>query len=338
MAAGRAGRGARTVVVGGVPAGLLQDELLADILTIHFQTSRNGGGDVEEVAYPARGPGVAYVTFEDQEVVERVLKKDQHLLQDKRLARPYPLTVTRYSHSAFLWVTCTLSLAVFSDHLVLEDLVEEMRRQSPALSFGPLRRDGQIAARGSFPALRGLREFLLLKAKSLSEEPRREGKPHQRPRRKMQEHRGAAETRNSAREAQREKQVLVLDADIYRYMRCFLPGAFQGNGVVISAVTDGDIATVCIESAGSKAGALQGLRAKKTIEGYSVELQKVLRKERICLKEPSRAERQRHKQLCERLRPRFPKVLLIPWDTHMDLVGPPADVFGLAEEVKRLSG
>lgn len=31
-------------------------------------------------------------------VVDRVLKKDQHLLQDKRLARRYPLTVTRYRH------------------------------------------------------------------------------------------------------------------------------------------------------------------------------------------------------------------------------------------------
>lgn len=29
-------------------------------------------------------------------VVENVLKKDQHLLQDKRLPRHYPLTVTRY--------------------------------------------------------------------------------------------------------------------------------------------------------------------------------------------------------------------------------------------------
>ncbi|NXQ28352.1 RBM43 protein, partial [Alaudala cheleensis] len=94
----RAGRSRRTIVIAGVPAGLLQDDLMADILTIHFQTSRNNGGDVEEVTYPTHNPGVAYVTFEDQEVVERVLKKDQHLLQDKRLPRRYPLTVTRYCH------------------------------------------------------------------------------------------------------------------------------------------------------------------------------------------------------------------------------------------------
>ncbi|NXH50412.1 RBM43 protein, partial [Dicaeum eximium] len=92
-------RARRTIVIAGVPAGLLQDEVMADILTIHFQMSRNNGGDVEQVTYPTRNEGVAYITFEDQEVVESVLKKDQHLLQDKRLARLYPLTVTRYCHN-----------------------------------------------------------------------------------------------------------------------------------------------------------------------------------------------------------------------------------------------
>ncbi|NXU40807.1 RBM43 protein, partial [Drymodes brunneopygia] len=94
----QAARGTRTIVTAGVPAGLLQDEVMADILTIHFQRSRNCGGDVQEVTFPTPNKGVAFITFEDQEVVESVLKKDQHLLQDKRLPRPYPLTVTRYCH------------------------------------------------------------------------------------------------------------------------------------------------------------------------------------------------------------------------------------------------
>ncbi|NWV02200.1 RBM43 protein, partial [Ptilonorhynchus violaceus] len=92
----QAAKSTRTVVIAGVPDGLLQDDVMADILTIHFQMSRNNGGDVEEVRYPTRNGGVAYVTFENQEVVESVLKKDKHLLQDKRLPRHYPLTVTRY--------------------------------------------------------------------------------------------------------------------------------------------------------------------------------------------------------------------------------------------------
>lgn len=67
QATGRAPKPARTVVVSGVPDGLLHDEVMADILMIHFQMSKNNGGDVEEVLYPTMNKGVAYVTFEDQE-------------------------------------------------------------------------------------------------------------------------------------------------------------------------------------------------------------------------------------------------------------------------------
>ncbi|NXS08021.1 RBM43 protein, partial [Neodrepanis coruscans] len=92
----RAAKPSRTVVIAGVPDGQVQDEVMADILTIHFQKSRNNGGDVEEVTYPTGRRGVAYVTFEDQEVVESVLRKDEHQLEDRRLSQPCPLRVTRY--------------------------------------------------------------------------------------------------------------------------------------------------------------------------------------------------------------------------------------------------
>ncbi|NXO45457.1 RBM43 protein, partial [Locustella ochotensis] len=235
----------------------------------------------------------------------------------------------------FLWVTSTLSMAVFRGRFPIEELVEEMKKQSPALNFGPLQPDGQMAVQGSFPALRELREFLLSKAKSLPEEDKREGKSQQRLRRKPQERRGAAEMRNSVRDARREKEVVVLDTDIYLYMRSFHPQTLQADDVVISGVTDGDITTVCIESAGGRAGTAHGLRAKRAIEMCSVQLQKILRKERICFKEHSRGEKQRYRQLCERLKARHPEVLVLPYDTHMDVVGTSAGVFEFAEDVKR---
>ncbi|NXL89472.1 RBM43 protein, partial [Alectura lathami] len=89
-------KSARTVVISGVPDGVLNDDVMSDILVIHFQRSRNNGGDVEEVKYPTVEKGVAYVTFEDQEVVESVLQKNEHRLEDKRLSRHYPLKVTPY--------------------------------------------------------------------------------------------------------------------------------------------------------------------------------------------------------------------------------------------------
>ncbi|NXY51371.1 RBM43 protein, partial [Ceuthmochares aereus] len=92
----QAAKWARTIIIDGVPDGLLHDDVMTDILMIHFQMSKNNGGDVEEVVYPTREKGVAYVTFEDQKVVESVLKKDEHQLEDKRLSRRYLLKVTRY--------------------------------------------------------------------------------------------------------------------------------------------------------------------------------------------------------------------------------------------------
>ncbi|NXT74938.1 RBM43 protein, partial [Zapornia atra] len=95
----QAAKSARTVVIAGVPDGLLHDDVMADILIIHFQMAKNNGGDVEEVKYPTAEKGVAYVTFEDQEVVESVLKKEEHRLEDRRLSGYYPLKVTRYGEN-----------------------------------------------------------------------------------------------------------------------------------------------------------------------------------------------------------------------------------------------
>ncbi|NXE56794.1 RBM43 protein, partial [Casuarius casuarius] len=92
----QAAKSGRTVVISGVPDGLLSNDVMNDLLVIHFQMAKNNGGDVEEVTYPTTEKGVAYVTFEDPEVVENVLKKDEHQLEDKRLSRYYPLKVTRY--------------------------------------------------------------------------------------------------------------------------------------------------------------------------------------------------------------------------------------------------
>ncbi|NWV21328.1 RBM43 protein, partial [Origma solitaria] len=231
---------------------------------------------------------------------------------------------------AFLSVTSLLDVAVFKDLFVLEDLVEEMRKQSPALSFGPLQPDGHIAVQGSFLALQGLREFLLLKAEPLSGKDKAEGSESRGRlgRRRLQEHRGVTEMRNSA-------HVVVLDTDIYRYLRHVLPRAFQASGVVISGVPDGDITTVCIEGAGGRADAAHALRVKEIIENYSMKLQKVLRKERICFEGHGRGEKQRYQRVCEKLEPHYPGVLIVPSDTHVDVVGTSSDVFEFTEEVKR---
>ncbi|XP_071602470.1 RNA-binding protein 43 isoform X2 [Heliangelus exortis] len=299
---------------------------MTDILIIHFQKSRNNGGDVEEVKYPTEKKGVAYVTFEDQAVVESVLKKDQHLLEDQRLSRSYPLTVTRYCGNVFSSVTSLLNMSVFKDHLVLEELIQELQKKSTDLSFGPLQPNGIISVQGSFPAIQSLRDFLFLKAKSLSEkEQRGDQESHQRP----QQHRLSREPKHPSQDG--EKQVVVLDADTYYYMKCFYPKIFQINAdVVISDTTDGDVTTVCIES---RSGAGQALRVREQIESQYIELHQVLRKERIYFEKSTRDEKKRYTAVCKTLKSLHPSVLPIFYNTHLDIIGTSSEIFKFTEEM-----
>ncbi|NXW51040.1 RBM43 protein, partial [Nyctiprogne leucopyga] len=237
----------------------------------------------------------------------------------------------------FISVTSVLNMSIFKDQFVLEDLVQELQKKSTALSFGPLQSNGHISVQGSFPAIRLLRDLLLLKAKSLSEKDKREGsQSHQRPRRSLQQHRLPAEKSDFVRGADGEKQVVVLDTDIFHYMKCFFPRTFLVNDDVrISDVAGGDITTVYIEKAGRRSDAEQVLRVKKKIENESIKLHHVLRKERICFGKHSRDEKRRYKQVCESLKTRYPCVLVIPYDTHIDLIGNSSEIFAFTKEVSK---
>ncbi|NWI25098.1 RBM43 protein, partial [Sula dactylatra] len=238
----------------------------------------------------------------------------------------------------FSSVTSVLNMSIFKDQFVLEDLIQEFKKKSTALSFGPLQSNGHISVQGSFPAIKLLRDFLLLKAKSLPEKDKREekeSKSHQRPRRRLQQQRLTTETSNSVHDANGEKQVVVLDTDVYHYIKYFFPRTFLVNDdVVISGITAGDITTVNIENAGSRSDARWVLRVKEKIEIQSMKLHNTLRKERIYFKEHIRDEKQRYKWACERLKPRYPYVLIIPYDTHIDVIGNSSDIFEFTKEVK----
>ncbi|NXE22996.1 RBM43 protein, partial [Ardeotis kori] len=235
----------------------------------------------------------------------------------------------------FSSVTCVLNMSVFKDQFVLEDLIQELKKKSRALRFGPLQSNGHISVQGSFPAIQLLRDFLLLKAKSLSEKDKREeNKFHRRPGRRLQQHRLTTQTSNSVHDAGGERQVVVLDTDIYHYMKFLFPRIFLVNDdVVISDVADGDITMVYIERAGSRSDAGQVFRVKKKIENQSLELHDALRKERICYEELTTSEKRKYTWACESLKPHFPHVLVIPYDTHIDIIGKPAEIFEFMKEV-----
>ncbi|NXC42166.1 RBM43 protein, partial [Penelope pileata] len=235
----------------------------------------------------------------------------------------------------FSLVTSVLNMSVFKDQFVLEDLIQELKKKNRALSFGPLQSNGHISVQGSFPAIKLLRDFLLLKAKSLSEDKNEESKSRQRPKKKQQHHRLTTERSHFVRGAEGEKQAVVLDTDMYYYMRhFFLKEVLANTGVAISDVTDGDITTLYLQKVRSRLDAGQVLRVKEKIEKQSIELHNALRKEKIQLEGYTR-DKKKYKLVCESVKSRYPYILIIPYDTHIDVIGKSSEVFEFTNEVNK---
>uniref|UniRef100_A0AAV2KI16 E3 ubiquitin-protein ligase n=1 Tax=Knipowitschia caucasica TaxID=637954 RepID=A0AAV2KI16_KNICA len=70
----------QTVRVTGLPTEI-ELEKLEDKLCIHFQRSKNGGGDVASVTTVKTSPDFALITFEDSRVAQRVIQQTQHFLE-----------------------------------------------------------------------------------------------------------------------------------------------------------------------------------------------------------------------------------------------------------------
>ncbi|XP_074857092.1 RNA-binding protein 43 [Carettochelys insculpta] len=338
-ATGRAAQPEKTIVVSGIPDGLVQDDVMTDILMIHFQKTKNRGGDVQDVVYPTTVKGVAYITFEDKEVTTNVLQKDEHRLEDKRLGSCYPLKVSLVSEHVFTCVSSVLNLSIFGDKYVLEDLVQELQKNIPTLSFSPLQSNGKISVQGSFSAIKSLKDNLLLKANFLSGKDKRgDRKPDQSPKKRIQKCEFFVEPSNNfVHNVNREKQAVVLDTDIYHYMKHFF---YKENlakyDVVSHEVTDGEITTIYLGNSRTGFDAKELERAKEGIENLSAKLQCRLRKERFSFKSSARTERQKYKQACESIKSRFPRVLVIPYDTHIDVIGSSSETYEFTQEVNRI--
>lgn len=323
-------------MVSGIPDNIVKDDVMADILMIHFQKSKNRGGDVQDVVYPTTVKGVAYIIFEDLEVTKNVLQKDEHRLEDKRLGRYYPLKISLYGEHIFTCVSSVLNLSIFGEKYVLEDLVQELWKTIPALNFSPLQSNGQISVQGSFSAIKSLKDYLLSKANSLSGNSKRgEKKLDQRPNSRTQKQGLFVEPNNKfVDNVSGEEQVVVLDTDIYYYMKHFFYKESLGKYKVVSReVTDGEITTIYLENTRASSDSRELERAKEEIEELSAKLHCSLRKERF--NSNTRSERQKYKQACESIKSQFPKILVIPYDTHIDVIGSSSETYEFTQEVCR---
>ncbi|XP_041100954.1 uncharacterized protein LOC121312975 [Polyodon spathula] len=147
----------RTLQVLRVPSDLPDDRMI-DKLLIHFLRPRNGGGEVLGVRYPTDTPAEALVTFEQEEVADRVLQRSQVLaLQSGK----HPLEVRRVeseeSIEVDMSVSTGLSLEMFPDQGMVRELLEKHRFRVTQLQGRP---PWELQIKGSFTELRKLRTEL----------------------------------------------------------------------------------------------------------------------------------------------------------------------------------
>ncbi|XP_018124435.1 uncharacterized protein XB22065629.S isoform X1 [Xenopus laevis] len=150
----------RGVQVCGVPGHLFEEELLRDKLIIHFLRPKNQGGEIQELRYPTKDSGVAILTFEDEEVAERILKTT-HLLDVN--GQSFVLEVMRLQFS--MLVITSLDLSRFKNLNLLVDLLEKHR----VTILG--RRDETLNISAEFEDLRKFRSEIMAKALTCDTSP-----------------------------------------------------------------------------------------------------------------------------------------------------------------------
>ncbi|CAJ1087041.1 uncharacterized protein LOC117808021 [Xyrichtys novacula] len=156
----------RTVVVSGVP-DVLSSSRMIDKLTIHFQRrKRSDGGDVEAVQYPTNMHGVAFVTFDEPEDAERVVRKEEHIMIDDEFPADYLLTVFPFTTDVFLYVPkATVDLSVFGSDQA--SLIQSLQSAHRSLRFRPLLHKRKATIEGPFAAVQALRNDLIRRASQL---------------------------------------------------------------------------------------------------------------------------------------------------------------------------
>lgn len=339
----------RTVVVAGLPVGLLNDLSLTTLVKRHFQDIKNEGGVVENVIYPTRTRGVAYVTFKEKKVAENVIRKKKHYLAEK--VGHIQLTVSHFSEKVLISVNAILDLSVFRGQFLLESLVRDLKRKIPGLCFSPLEQNGRISVQGSFLAIKKLKESLLFKASSLLEKNRScisegEKRSRQSPRRNLQRSNNSLPSpRSSVPETARHGETarcgetLVLDTDVFLYLKKksnFYESTLKKYHVLCQERVEGEITTICIKNARDGLRPNNEKLVKEYIEKYSHALHFELRKETFELEGKEKRERRNIKLACEQLSSRYHQKLLINfYKTHIDIIGPSSDVYSFKKEVMK---
>uniref|UniRef100_A0A8C5JU51 RNA binding motif protein 43 n=1 Tax=Jaculus jaculus TaxID=51337 RepID=A0A8C5JU51_JACJA len=327
----------RTVVVAGLPVGLSNDQLSAILVKSCFQDE---GGKVEDVIYPTRTKGVAFVIFKEKRAAENVIRQKKYHVTKKA-----QLTVSPFSVKVFSSVKALLDLSIFRSQILLESLVMDLKRKIPTLTFSSLGPKGKIYVEGSYLAITRLKETLLTKAISLLEKDRNyvsEGRSwrSQSPQKSLQESENPVVTlRTYVPEPPGSGETLILDTNVFLYLKCkcrFYKRTLKRFCILCQERVDGEVTTVFLEDANDGSQPSNARCVKGLIEEWSQSLLLELRKETLLLEGKGERERRNIEQACKKLCDRHHRVLVNVCGTHIDIVGPSSDTFLFKTELTKL--
>ncbi|XP_047377492.1 RNA-binding protein 43-like [Sciurus carolinensis] len=336
----------RTIVVAGLPVGLLSDQLLTTLVERYFQDVNNDGGDIEDVIYPTKTKGAAYVILKEKKVAENVVRRNKHHLAIQKTVHAQ-LTVSHFSEKVFSSVKATLDLSVFRGQIILESLVMDLKKMIPTLNFSPLGPRGRISVEGSFLAIKKLKESLLSKASSLLEKNKNfmsEGRKQDRqsPKRSLPKGDNMVETlRTLVLETAKSPEMIVMDTDVFLYLkwRCeFYETTLNKFNILSQERVDGDVTTIYLANAQAGSGPSSVRHVKELLEKWTQALHFRLRKETFILGGKGKREKRNIEWACEQLQSRYHRVLTNFYKTHIDIIGSSSDTYLFKEEVLKLIG
>ncbi|XP_063259959.1 uncharacterized protein LOC134553800 [Prinia subflava] len=347
----------RTVWVQGFPAEL-PPERAADKLTIHFQRTRNGGGDVAEVRVLPGSPPCALITFEVPEVAQRILNVKNHVLAIGRTR--YPLEVILHPaelspDEIFIAACMTID---YSRLPMGKTLLRDLQKNSNVqLSFDS--KNMHCIVQGPFTQLQILSQDLLdslqLKNQSVGE-IFRPGSRCSSEEMGMQEHQQVLDFIQSAQETAKlpngdqvhetaakvpspqspvrgeavEDFSLPMDLDIYLYMQKVCAAEYQGvlrqHHVEVVDVMANGTAILYLRPAGGGTGNRNALRqAHLALQQLHQQLKASLHKEKIAKERLGMDSQELTALTCE-LQQLCPQLLCHEDGKNLYLLGKPIDV------------
>ncbi|CAM5178864.1 unnamed protein product [Eretmochelys imbricata] len=344
----------RTVRVGGIPTDI-PPERVADKLTIHFLRARNGGGEIADITLVTGSPACALVTFEEAGVAQRVLEMENHVLLVG--GKTYPLTVT--AHAAELSPDeIFVRVCMIIDYGRLLDgktLLRSLRRRYGAVQFSFDPKETLCTVKGPFTELQAFSRELL-RSQHAGEGPP-EGVSHpvtgtsasqQGPRSPLPEPRvekqpSPGQVHEEVSEPplhrdpvdgeaveQLEDFSLVMDADIYLYMRKFCSDKYQRvlhqHQVDVVDVSSDGIAVLYLQASSKNMGNVSSVvQARLALLGLYQQLEASLRKEKISKGELS-SDMRSQRALLGDLQKLCPLLFCHEDERHLYLIGNLVDV------------